>query len=134
MTPEKKARLTIDGLLARAGWRVCGMADANIHAARGVAIREFPLNSGFGFADYMLYVDGKACGVIEAKKEGSTLAGVEAQSGRYSKGLPTGLPAWHRPLPFLYESRASKPTSPTAWTAAARSQSRCFFQARPVVV
>jgi type I site-specific restriction endonuclease len=48
------------------------VADANIHAAVGVAIREFPLNTGFGFADYLLYVNGKACGVIEAKKEGAT--------------------------------------------------------------
>jgi len=49
-------------------------------------------------------VNGKACGVIEAKKAGSTLSGVEAQSGRYAQGLPATLPAWHRPLPFLFES------------------------------
>ena len=42
-----------------------------------MAIREFPLNAGFGFADYLLHVDGKACGVIEAKKQGATLAGEE---------------------------------------------------------
>jgi type I restriction enzyme R subunit len=51
MTPEAKARLTINKLLVSAGWHVCNVADANIHAATGVAIREFPLNSGFGFAD-----------------------------------------------------------------------------------
>ena len=88
MTPEAKARVTIDALLASAGWHVCSMAQANIHAAVGVAIREFPLSSGFGFADYMLYVNGKACGVIEAKKEGATLTGVELQSNRYALGLP----------------------------------------------
>lgn len=49
MTPEAKARETIDALLLSAGWHVCGVADANIHAALGVAIREFPLNTGFGF-------------------------------------------------------------------------------------
>ena len=70
MTPEAKARTTIDALLAKASWHVCGMADGNIHAAQGVAIRKLPLNIGFGFADYMPYVNGKACGVIEAKKEG----------------------------------------------------------------
>ncbi len=104
MTPEAKARIDIDKLLAQAGWHVCGMGDFNIHAAQGVAIREFPLNSGFGFADYLLYVNGKACGVIEAKKAGATLSGVETQSGRYAQGLPTSLPAWQRPLPFLFES------------------------------
>ena len=104
MTPEAKARLTIDALLTAAGWHVCNVADANIHAAVGVAIREFPLNPGFGYADYLLYVNGKACGVIEAKKEGATLTGVELQSSRYTKGLPTALPAWNRPLPFVWES------------------------------
>jgi type I restriction enzyme R subunit len=38
------------------------MAEANIHAARGVAIREFPLNT-----DYPLSIDGKAAGMIGAK-------------------------------------------------------------------
>jgi type I restriction enzyme R subunit len=104
MTPEAKARQSIDALLMQAGWHVCHMNDANIHAARGVAIREFPLNAGFGYADYLLYLDGKAAGVIEAKKEGATLTGVEVQSARYAQGLPATLPAWRRPLPFSYES------------------------------
>ncbi len=104
MTPEAKARATIDALLQQAGWHVCDMGQANIHAARGVAIREFPLNPGYGFADYLLYIDGKAAGVIEAKKEGTTLTGVEMQSARYAQGMPPTLPAWVRPLPFSYES------------------------------
>jgi type I restriction enzyme R subunit len=104
MTPEARARQTIDALLTQAGWHVCNVADANIHAARGVAVREFPLNPGHGFADYLLYVDGKACGVAEAKKEGATLTGVEVQSTRYAQGLPASLPAWRRPLPFSFES------------------------------
>ncbi len=103
-TPEARARQTIDALLAAAGWAVQDLKHANLHAARGVAIREFALNPGFGFADYLLYVDGKACGVIEAKKEGATLTGVELQSGRYAQGLPAALPAWSRPLPFVWES------------------------------
>ena len=86
--PEAKAREEIDRLLRAAGWHVCDMADANIHAARGVALREFPLDAGYGLADYLLYVDGKAAGVIEAKKQGATLTGVEVQSSRYAKGLP----------------------------------------------
>ncbi len=108
MTPEAQARAHIDALLTAAGWHVCNVAEANIHAGdgavKGVAIREFPLNTGFGFADYLLYVNGKACGVIEAKKQGATLSGVELQSGRYAQGLPTTLPAWRRPLPFVWES------------------------------
>jgi len=102
MTPEANARQTIDALLTAAGWHVCSMAEANIHASIGVAIREFPLNPGHGFADYLLYVNGKACGVIEAKKEGATLTGVEVQSAGYAQGLLTSLPAWR--WPFLFES------------------------------
>jgi type I site-specific restriction endonuclease len=85
--PEQQAREEIDRLLTSAGWRVSGLGEANIHASRGVALREFPLDSGYGFADYLLYIDGKAAGVIEAKKAGSTLIGVESQSSRYGSGL-----------------------------------------------
>src|SRR5690606_22269619 len=69
-----------------------------------VAIREFPLKSGHGFADYLLYVDGQAAGVIEAKKQGVTLSGVETQAEKYTTGLPDHLPRWHNPLPFAYQS------------------------------
>lgn len=104
LTPEAEARQQIDAMLAACGWLVQDMAQANIHAGRGVALREFPLKAGYGFADYLLYVDGQAAGVIEAKKVGVTLTGVELQSARYKQGLPDGLPAWHNPLPFCYES------------------------------
>jgi type I restriction enzyme R subunit len=103
-TPEDKARENIDQLLIKAGWAVRNQTDANILAYRGVAIRNFTLKPGHGFADYLLYVDGRAAGVIEAKKEGVTLTGVETQSERYTKGLPDGLPAWSKPLSFSYES------------------------------
>jgi type I restriction enzyme R subunit len=104
MSPsEQEARQQIDELLAACGWQVQDASAAHIHAARGVAIREFPL-PGFGFADYLLYIDGKAAGVIEAKKVGATLTGVEVQSTKYTQGLPEGLPRWHNPLPFCFES------------------------------
>lgn len=102
--PEQEARETIDKMLDQSGWDVQDLLAANIHAKKGVAIREFPLNPGHGFADYLLYVGGKAAGVIEAKKAGSTLPGVEIQSDKYKTGLPKTLPAWYRPLPFCYES------------------------------
>jgi type I restriction enzyme R subunit len=78
-SPEDKARENIDGLLTQAGWAVRDQSDANILAYRGVAIRNFTLKPGHGFADYLLYVDGRAAGVIEAKKEGVTLTGVETR-------------------------------------------------------
>ncbi len=87
MTPEQQARKQIDEQLIKAGWVIQNPAGANISAGLGVAIREFPLPA-HGFADYLLYVDGKAAGVIEAKKEGATLSGVEIQAEKYSQGLP----------------------------------------------
>jgi len=57
---EEKARQEIDRLLAAAGWEVQDVAQADLHAARGVALREFPLSPGHGIADYLLYLDGKA--------------------------------------------------------------------------
>jgi type I restriction enzyme R subunit len=103
-TPEDIAREAIDDMLEKAGWHVCDYKDANIHAHRGVVLRYFPLKAGYGEADYLFYIDGKAAGVIEAKRAGTTLSGVEIQSGKYTKGLPDGLPTWGNPLPYAYES------------------------------
>ena len=102
--PEERARAEIDRLLALAGWAVQDFRTADLRAARGVALREFELNPGHGTADYLLYVDGQAAGIVEAKKQGATLSGVEGQSARYAQGLRPALPAWRRPLPFVYES------------------------------
>ena len=101
--PEQAARENIDRLLTQAGWAVQDIKSTNLHASPGVAIREFPLATGHGCADYLLYVQGKAAGVIEAKA-GATLSGVEVQSAKYQCGLPDSLPAWFRPLPFCYQS------------------------------
>jgi type I restriction enzyme R subunit len=103
-TQEDLAREHIDQALEQAGWKVQDYKSANLRAGRGVVLRNFPLQSGHGFADYLLYLDGKATGVVEAKKEGFPLIGVEIQSTKYSEGLPPQLPAHVRPLPFLYQS------------------------------
>ena len=108
MTPEQEARVNIDRLLEQAGWSVQNSDSINLYASSGVAVREFPLKPGHGAADYLLYVNQKAAGVVEAKPEGSTLTGVEVQSEKYSAGLPDNLPAHQRPLPFLYESTGAE--------------------------
>jgi len=105
-TPEELARKNIDDLLTLAGWQVQDRAQLNLGATRGVAVREFPLKTGY--ADYLLLVDRKAIGAVEAKAEGMPLSGVEAQSEKYSTGLPDLPPAWRRPLPFLYESTGTE--------------------------
>jgi type I restriction enzyme R subunit len=104
LTPEQKAREMIDDLLDAAGWSVQSRDQANLSASRGVAVAEFPLETGF--ADYMLFVDKRPIGVIEAKSVGSTLSSVETQTVKYSDGLshPLRANAWCSPLPFLYQS------------------------------
>jgi len=102
-TPESIARQKIDQLLTASGWTVQDRAGMNLYAARGVAVREFPVKGGF--ADYMLFVDRKAVGVVEAKKVGTTLSGVAEQAGSYAAGLPQHVPhIGTDKLPFVYES------------------------------
>ena len=81
-TPEELACIKIDELLAACGWTVQDRGQLNLSAGRGVAVREFPMGDE-GFADYLLFVDRKPVGVIEAKAQGTTLLGVTEQSGRY---------------------------------------------------
>ena len=47
MTPEQKARKLIDGQLQQTGWAVQSADEMDISAARGVAVREFALETGF---------------------------------------------------------------------------------------
>ena len=77
----------------------------NLAAGRGVAVREFVLKPPHGRVDYLLFVDGKAVGVIEAKPEGATLTGVEWQTAKYVDGLPDWVQsALEGALPFAYQS------------------------------
>lgn len=107
LTPEQRARQEIDKLLKAAGWAVQDYKAMNLAAARGVAVREFPTPTGP--MDYMLYVDRRGIGSVEAKKVGETLLGVEPQADRYSEGFSArakkdGIPFWKLPLPFHYIS------------------------------
>ena len=94
MTPppaglEATARIQIDAALVAAGWVVQDRSEINLSAARGVAIREFKLKHGHGFADYMLFVDGKAVGVLEAKPPGHTLIGSSRSRSSTPPACPT---------------------------------------------
>ena len=101
MTPEEKAREEIDRQLNACGWDVQDYRAFNPTAARGIALREVPLKSGT--CDYLLLVDRKPVGVIEAKREGTLLSGVAEQSGHYGENLPPIFQTT-KPLPFYYES------------------------------
>lgn len=103
MTPEEKARRQIDEQLEQAGWVIQDRADFDRTASLGVAVREFLMADGTE-ADYLLFIDGKAAGVIEAKRTGHTLSGVENQSVDYANALPDYVKKWADILPFVYET------------------------------
>ena len=107
MNPEEKARLKIDEELTQAGWVIQDRKDFNRNTSLGVAVREILMQDNTE-ADYLLFVDGKACGVIEAKKAGHTLSGVENQSKGYSCHLPEKTRSWQMPLPFVYETNSQE--------------------------
>ncbi|MCB4788559.1 DEAD/DEAH box helicase family protein [Delftia sp. Lp-1] len=103
MTPEAKARQSIDARLISAGWVVQDMKQLNLGAARGVAVREYPTDTGP--ADYVLFVDREPRGVIEAKKDtaGENLTVAEAQTERYANATLK----WRKDgqsLRFLFEA------------------------------
>ncbi|WPJ97523.1 type I restriction-modification enzyme R subunit C-terminal domain-containing protein [Coraliomargarita algicola] len=100
--PELQARQHIDGQLSAAGWVVQDIKSINLAAQCGVAVREFP--TATGPADYMLFADGKAIGIVEAKKEGVTLSAVHMQAAEYGTAATRHIQRWADPLPFIYET------------------------------
>lgn len=127
ITPEDRARQNIDQLLTEAGWLVQDKRAANLSVGRGVAVGEFPLKSGYGEADYLLFFDGSPIGVVEAKQEGTTLTGVELQTTKYSEGVPENLPTPRRPLPFQYQSTGLETRFTNLLEPEARSRSVFSF-------
>ena len=92
LTPEQQARREIDAMLISAGWLVQDRRRLNLHAALGIALCETDVERGF--ADYMLFVDGKALGVLEAKAAGTPLVGVAEQSETYARAALTDFQRW----------------------------------------
>ena len=102
---EAETRKEIDKKLEAAGWVVQDKNRINLFETLGVAVRE--MDTDTGPADYMLFVNGEACGIIEAKREGAALGSVAEQSQRYAtsdlKYIQRSA-ANDQPLPFLYEA------------------------------
>ena len=100
--PEQIARDKIDQMLEKAGWLVQSKNKVDLNASKGVAVREYQTN--VGPADYVLFVNVKPVGIIEAKREeeGHRLTVVEDQSTNYANAKLKYLN--NDPLPFVYES------------------------------
>lgn len=103
MSPEERARISIDKNLEQAGWSVQDRNRMNLHASLGVAVREFPTSTGE--VDYALFVDGELVGVIEAKRSesGEVITSVEEQSARYAESVFLNVPSGYK-IRFVYEA------------------------------
>ncbi|MCU7804737.1 MAG: DEAD/DEAH box helicase family protein [Candidatus Thiodiazotropha sp. (ex Lucinoma borealis)] len=102
---EAQTREAIDRKLTNAGWVIQDKKRINLYESLGVAVRE--MDTDTGPADYMLFIDGKACGIIEAKREGADLGGVAEQSARYATSNIKFIERWvaeDQPLSLLYEA------------------------------
>ncbi|WP_228826335.1 type I restriction endonuclease subunit R [Nocardia abscessus] len=103
---EAQVRVELDRMLAEAGWAVQDNTaiQVDLTARQGVALREVTV--GAGRADYLLYVNQKLVGVIEAKREGADLAAAESQADGYVRNLTSAqrFSAWRQDLPFRYAS------------------------------
>lgn len=102
---EAQVRKQLDRMLADAGWSVQDSGvGLDLFAGNGVAVREVTTKAGR--ADYLLYVNRRLAGVIEAKREGADLAAAEEQASRYATSLTAGQNrvAWRPELPFRYAS------------------------------
>jgi len=100
--PEQIARDNIDKQLTACGWVIQSIKQINLNASSGVAVKEYLTD--VGPADYVLFVDGKPCGVIEAKREeeGHRMTVHEGQGEDYANAKLKHLK--NEPLPFVYIS------------------------------
>ncbi len=102
-TPEQEARDNIDTSLEQAGWRVQSKKKIDFSAGLGITVREY--QTDVGPADYVLFIDKKPVGVVEAKpkERGQNITTVEEQSAEYAVAKLKWLNNIN-PLPFVYES------------------------------
>jgi len=101
--PEQIARDKIDALLEEAGWVIQSAKKVDFNAGLGIAVREY--TTDVGPADYVLFVERKAVGIVEAKPEdwGHIITTVEEQSAGYASANLKWVKN-SEPLPFIYES------------------------------
>lgn len=123
MTPEEKARQKIDQWFADAGWKVVDREDYE-PTCTAVAIREGLLKGNLE-ADYFLFLNGKAVGVLEAKREDIDAFSdkVCEQAVLYARSVPKFYQAYQKPLPFIFTSNGKE-----LYFCDLREQDSCFKQ------
>ena len=100
--PEQIARDNIDRQLIASGWIIQGIRDVNLHVGIGVAVKEYLTD--VGPADYVLFVAGKPCGVIEAKREEEAHKLIIHEDQTEGYAFATLKHLRNEPLPFVYLS------------------------------
>ena len=124
MTPEEKARIKIDQWFADAGWKVVNREDYE-PTCTAVAIREGLLKGNLE-ADYFLFINGKAVGVLEAKREETDAFASEVceqAASLYARSVPNIYQAYQKPLPFIFTSNGKE-----LYCCDFREQDSCFRQ------
>ncbi len=107
MSPEEKARVEIDRKLQDAGWEVVDRKHYS-PTKSAVAVTEGILK-GHLEADYLLFIEGKAIGVIEAKRADISLSEIVIQQAEnYTHKLLKWYQYWRKPLPFVYISNGKE--------------------------
>lgn len=107
MTPEEKARILIDRMFEDSGWSITDRNHFN-PAINAQAVEE-GLMKGGKESDYLLFLNGKAVGVLEAKRAENDLGNkVQEQALGYTRGCPSWCAAWENPLPFAYISNGNE--------------------------
>lgn len=123
MTPEDKARIKIDRWFTDAGWNVVDREDYE-PTCMAVAVREGLLKGNLE-ADYLLFINGKVIGVLEAKREDKDVSSdkVCEQAFLYAKSVPHTYQVYQKPLPFLFTSNGQE-----LYFCDFRKQEHCFEQ------
>ena len=108
MLPEERARVKIDQMFKDAGWKVVDR-DFYTPTLTAAAIRE-GLLKGNREADYFLFINGMAVGVLEAKRKEVDVTSdiVCDQAEMYARGVPDCYKAYSRPLPIIYQSNGEE--------------------------
>ena len=105
MTPEARAREQIDNRLRQSGWTIQDLKQLNLTVASGVAVREFPTNTGP--VDYALFIEDKPVGLIEAKADEHGVELVTAAHEQNKRYVNSGL-KWANSsktdMRFIYEA------------------------------
>lgn len=107
MLPEEKARVKIDKQLRNAGWDIVAR---NEYLPNSTSAVKEALMGGNTESDYLLFIDGKAIAVVEAKREENPLGDeVKNQAEDYAVSPQAWYGLWFEKLiPLVYMANGNK--------------------------